>query len=129
MPARALIDLSGNQLLTTTVAATAATATAAAAVATTTAATAAGFVLRFIDFQRATAEVLAVEGLHGALRIGARHFHEAEAARLARVAIVHERDLFDGAVSGEQGTHGIFRGAEGEISNIEFGQEKILRKI
>ena len=97
--------------------------TTVAAAATTTAATAAGFVLRFIDLERATAEVLAVQGLHGALRIGARHFHEAEAARLARVAVVHQRDLFDRAVGSEQGAHRIVGGAEGKISNVKFGQE------
>src|SRR5688572_17124119 len=88
------------------------------AVAAAAATCAAGLVLRFVHLQRATAEVLAVERLHRALRVGARHFHEAEAARLPRVAIVHESDLFDGAVGGEQLTHAVFGGAEGQISNV-----------
>jgi hypothetical protein len=125
MPARVLINYLASGRSTTAVAATATTTVSAA----TAAATAAGFVLRFIDLQRATAEVLAVEGLHGALRIGARHFHEAEAARLARVAIVHEGDFFNRSVRGEQGADRFVGRAEREISNIKFGQEKILRKM
>jgi hypothetical protein len=92
--------------------------------ATTTAATAAGLVLGFIDLQRATAEVLAVQGLHGLLGVRARHFDEAEAARLARVTVIDERDFFHVAVGREQGAHRIFGSAEGKISNVKFGQEK-----
>jgi hypothetical protein len=55
-------------------------------------ATAAGLVLGFVDLERATAEVLAVQRLHGLLGIGRRHFDEAETARTARLAIVHQRD-------------------------------------
>src|SRR5262245_32115378 len=90
------------------------------------AATAARLVLRFIHLQRAAAEVLAVQRLHRALRVRARHFHEAEAARPTGFAIVDERDFFHGAVCGEQFAHAVFRGAEGQISNVEFGQENIL---
>src|SRR5688572_21488278 len=60
--------------------------TAPVAAATTT--TTAGFVLRFVDLQRAAAEILAIERLHRFLRVGVRHFHEAEAARLTGVTIV-----------------------------------------
>jgi len=69
--------------------------TTVAAAATTTAATAAGFVLRFIDLERATAKVLAIQRLHRLLRVSARHFHEAEAARLARVAVIDQGDFVD----------------------------------
>jgi len=88
------------------------------AAATTTAATAAGFVLGFIDLERATAKVLAVQRLHGLLGIGVRHFDEAEAARLAGIAIIDECNFLDGAVLGEQRAHGIFGGREGKISNV-----------
>jgi hypothetical protein len=97
--------------------------TVAAATATTTAATAAGFVLRFIDLERATAKVLAVQRLHGTLSVGARHFNETEAARLARITIIHQGDLFDRAVGSEQGAHRIVGRGEGKISNVKFGQE------
>jgi hypothetical protein len=100
---------------TTPVAAAAAAATAAAR-----------FVLRLIHLQRAAAEVFAIERLHRFLRVGARHLHEPEAARLARVAIVDESDLFNRAMGGEQLTHAVFRGTEGQISNVKFSQEKIL---
>jgi hypothetical protein len=92
----------------------------------TVAATAAGFVLGFVHLQWATAEVLAVERLHGFLRVSARHLHEPEAARLTGVAIIDESDFFNGAVGGEQIPHAVFRGAEGQISDIQFGQKKFL---
>ena len=93
------------------------------AAATTTAATAAGFVLGFIDLERATAKVLAVQRLHRLLRIGAGHFNEAEATGLARVAVIDQRDFVHVAVGREKGTHRIFGGAEGKVSNVKFGQE------
>jgi hypothetical protein len=99
------------------------TTVAAAATATTTTATAAGFVLRFVDLERATAKVLAVERLHRFLGVSARHFHEAEATGLARVAVVDEGDFVHVAVGREQRAHGVFSGAKGEVSNVKFGQE------
>src|SRR5688572_23646481 len=97
--------------------------TTVSAAATTTAATAAGLVLGFVDFQRATAEVLAVQRLHRLLGVGARHFDEAEAARLARVTVVNQRDFVHVTVGREQGAHRVFGGTEGKISNVKFGQE------
>jgi hypothetical protein len=74
-------------------AATATATTAARTAATTAAATAATLAfLRFIDTQWATTHILAVQGLDGALRIAARHFHEAKAARTAGFAIVDQRN-------------------------------------
>src|SRR6185436_3453252 len=93
------------------------------------AATTAGFVLRLIHFQRAAAKVLAIERLHRLLRVSARHLHEPEAARLARVAIVDKGDLFNGAVSGEERAHAVFRGTERQISNVKFGQGNFLGKF
>ena len=79
--------------------------------------------LRFIDAQWATSEVLAVQRLNGARGIRIRHFDEAEATRLARVPIVHERKRLDRSVRREQGAHRVLGGGEGEISNIKFGHE------
>jgi hypothetical protein len=97
--------------------------TVAAATTTATAATAAGFDLRFIDLERATAKVLAVQRLHRFLRIGAGHFNETEATGLARVAVVDQRDFVHVAVGREKGAHRIFGGTEGKVSNVKFGQE------
>jgi hypothetical protein len=96
--------------------------TAAAATTTTEVATrgAAIALLGLVDLQRATAEVLAIESLHGALCIGARHFDEAEATRASGFAIVHQRHLVDGAVGGEVGAHLVFGGVKRQISNVKF---------
>src|SRR5688572_3877193 len=91
------------------------TRTAAAATAT-----AAGLVLRFIDLERASAHVLAVEILDGARCILARHFHEAEAARLSRVAILDQGDRLDRAVLREQRADGIFVGGKGQVAHIDL---------
>src|SRR6186713_2102706 len=66
-------------------------AAAAAAATTTEVATrgAALALLGFIDLQRTTAHVFAIERLHGAGGIGIGHFDETEAARAAGLAIVH----------------------------------------
>ena len=55
-------------------------------------------VLRLVDLQGAAAHVLAIETLNRARRIRARHLDEAEAARLARVAIRDQGDGIDRAV-------------------------------
>ncbi len=101
---------------------TAATATAAG----TTAATAAAALtfLCFIDAQRTTAHVLAIEGLDGALCFGARHFDEAEAARTAGFAIVDERHGLDGTVFFEQRTHILFCRGERQIANVDFRHKR-----
>jgi hypothetical protein len=84
--------------------------------------------LRFIDFQRTTAEVLAIERLHGAGGIGIRHFDEAEAARATGFAIVHQGHLVDGAVGSKQGAHLIFGGSERQISNVKFHPDQLTIK-
>ena len=87
---------------------------AAAAATTTTAEVAARgaalALLGFIDLQRTTTEVFAIERLHGAGGIGIRHFNEAEAAGASGFAIVHERHLVYGAVGCKEGAHLIFGG-------------------
>jgi hypothetical protein len=88
-------------------------AAAATAAATTTEVATRGAALAllgFIDLQRTTTEVFAIERLHGAGGIGIRHFNETKAARAAGLAIVHERHLVDGAVSCKEGAHLIFGG-------------------
>src|SRR5689334_14499768 len=101
----------------------------AAAAASTEVATrgAALALLGFIDLQRTTAEILAIERLHGAGGIGIRHFDEAEAARAAGFAIVHQGHLVDGAVGGEEGAHLIFGGSERQISNVKFHPEQLTK--
>ena len=76
--------------------------------------------LGFIDLQRTTTEVFAIERLHGAGGIGIRHFNEAEATGASGLAIVHERHLFNSAVGCEEGAHLIFGGGERQISNVKF---------
>src|SRR5580704_7834150 len=63
--------------------------------------------LSFADLEGATLEVGAVERLHGAGCVGIRHLDEAETTRTTRVAIVDQRNLFDGAMLGKQGIHGL----------------------
>jgi len=76
--------------------------------------------LGFVDLQRTTAEVLAIERLHGAGGIGIRHFNEAEATGASGFAIVHQRHFVDGAVGGEVGAHLVFGGVKRQISNVKF---------
>ena len=84
--------------------------------------------LRFIDLQRTTAEVLAIERLHGAGGIGIRHLDETEATRAAGFAIVHQGHLVDGAMGCEVGAHLIFGGIERKISNVKFHPEELTEK-
>jgi hypothetical protein len=96
---------------------------AAAAATTTTEVAARGAALAllgFIDLQRTTTEVFAIERLHGAGGIGIRHFNEAEATGASGFAIVHERHLVNGAVGCKEGAHLIFGGRERQISNVKF---------
>jgi hypothetical protein len=102
-------------------AATATATTAARTAATTAAATAATLAfLRFIDTQGATTHILAVQGLDGALRIAARHFHEAKAARTAGFAIVDQRNGLHCAVLFEERPYVAFGSVERQIPNIDF---------
>lgn len=58
---------------------------------------------RLVDRQGAPLQVLAVEGLNGRLRaFGRTHGHKRETTRLARLAVLHELDLGDGTMRGEQ---------------------------
>jgi hypothetical protein len=108
-------------LLPATAATTATAATAARTAATAAAATAATLAfLRFIDTQWATTHILAVQGLDGALRIAARHFHEAKAARTAGFAIVDQRNGLHCAVLFEERPYVAFGSVERQIPNIDF---------
>src|SRR5690349_1953729 len=89
-------------------------------------ASATGSVLRLVDFQGTTVEVLAVQSLHGARGVGVGHLDEAEATGTAGVSIADERDLFNGSMRCEQGTHRVFRGRKGQISDVEFGHFRVL---
>ena len=76
--------------------------------------------LGLIDLERTTAEVLAVERLHGARGIGIRHLDETKTAWAAGLAIVHQGHLVDGAVGCKEGAHLVFGGGERKISNVKF---------
>src|SRR5262245_51192713 len=77
------------------------------------AATPSGFpTLSLVHLQRAPAEILPVQSLHGPRGIRIRHLHEAEAARLPGIAIGDHRDLLDGAMRLEQLPNSRFRGRE-----------------
>ena len=97
-----------------------ATAAAATAARTATTAAAALTLLRFVDAQRTTAHVLAVQGLDGTLCVGARHFDEAEAARTAGFTIVDQRDLLHRTVRFEQRANIMFSCGKRQVANIDF---------
>ncbi len=107
--------------------------TAAAATTTTTttevaARGAAIALLGFIDLQRATAEVFAIESLHGALGVSTGHLDEAEATGASGLAIVYQGHLVDGAVGSEVGAHLIFGGVKRQISNVKFRHKQLTNK-
>src|SRR6188768_921727 len=77
--------------------------------------------LRFVDLERAAVEVLAVQRLHGARGVLARHLDEAEATWAARVAIVDQRNLLHRAVNREKRSYGVFGRRERKVSDIKFG--------
>src|SRR6478672_8785820 len=77
-----------------------------------------GLVLSFVDLERPTAEVHAVERLHRARCIRTRHFDEPEATRLPRVAVIDQGKLLYRAVRSEKIANRIFGGREGKIANI-----------
>jgi hypothetical protein len=115
------IDSSDRLPATATTAAATTTArtarTAATAAATTTATLT---FLRFIDAQRTTTHVLAIQGLDGALCIGAGHLDKAKATRTTRFAIVDQRDGLDSAVLFEQLTDLSFVGRKRQVTHIDF---------
>src|SRR5690348_3136404 len=69
-------------------------------------------ILCLIHLECATAELGAVDRLHGSGRIRIRHLDEPEAAWLPCVPIADERDFLDGAVRGEQRPNGFLRHRE-----------------
>src|SRR5688572_21110772 len=91
----------------------------AAAAATATATALLGLGLAHLE--RATVEVLAVQGLHGLGGIRTRHLDEAEAARAASVAVVDQGERFDRAVRLEQLTHGLLGRGERKITDKKLG--------
>ena len=78
-------------------------------------------VLRLVDFQRAAAEVRAIQRLHGARCFITRHFDESEPPWLTGGPVHHDGNRLDGAVSRKRGTHGFFGRRKRQIANIEFG--------
>ena len=92
--------------------------------ATTAAATAATAatrtVLGFVDTQRTTAHVGAIQCLNGTSSVLLRHFNKTEPALAASLAINRKGDRFDRAVLGKQGTNRIFIGGKGQIAHINF---------
>ncbi len=107
---------------TAAVAAAAATAAVAAAAATAAAAAAAFTRAGLVDDQGAAADVAAVDGRDRLLRlVFARHFDEAEAARLARVAVGDDLGAGDVACFGEQVMEILVGGLIAQIADIEFG--------
>jgi hypothetical protein len=72
----------------------------------------------FIHIERASAQLLPVEGGDGAIGLGAvGHFDESEATRLAGIAVANQRNALDGAVGFEQRANGIFGRAEIQITD------------
>jgi hypothetical protein len=115
--------------ITATAATTTAAAEAATAAATTTAA-ATGTLLRDVDAQRATFEILLVqlvERLLGAL--GRRHLDEAETARLASHPVEHQLDLFDFTARGELLLDQVFSGVEGQVADVQTISHKFSRCV
>ena len=72
--------------------------------------------LGLVDLEAAALEVLAIERLHGAGGISVGHLDEAEAAGPAGVAIIDQRDRFNGSMLREQRAHGLFGRRKGQIT-------------
>src|SRR5712692_9446196 len=95
-----------------------------AARAGSTAGTARGGRLGHFDLQRAAAEGMAVELSDRRLgRLGRRHLDEAEAARLARVPIGHDRDVLDALELAEELAQRFGRGADGKAADEKLRHE------
>jgi hypothetical protein len=121
-------DRHANRISSVSRASAAATAAAPTTPVTAAAATA-RTILRFVDFQRSTAEVRAVQRLHGLGRIGVRHFNESESTWLASFPVHNQRKGFDGAVSREEGAQGVLGRGKGQIANVEFGHFGYSQKM
>ncbi len=87
-----------------------------------------GLVLSLVDFEGPTGEILAVERLHRARRVRTRHLDEPEAARLARVAVIDQRKLLDGAVRSEKIANRFFGGREGRLPTYNLVIENLAKK-
>jgi hypothetical protein len=92
---------------TTPAAATGASATAATRA--SAASTAATLRASFVDIERASVQIGAVQSCDRLVRLGAiRHFNECKAARTARIPIGHHADAFHVPVRLEKRSHGRF---------------------
>jgi hypothetical protein len=108
---------------TAAAATTVAAATTAAAAATTAGA---GLVLRLIDAQCATAEILAVYSLDGTSGIRLAHLDEAETAWAAGLAVIGEGNRLYGAVCSKQRTDVVFSCGERQVAYINLGHVTLL---
>jgi 3-oxoacyl-ACP reductase-like protein len=116
--------------ITATAATTTTTAAAEAATAAATTTTATGALLRDVNAQRASFEILLVqlvERLLGAL--GRRHLDEAETARLASHPVEHQLDLFDFTARGELLLDQVFSGVEGQVADVQTISHKFSRCV
>ena len=96
---------------------------ATAAAATTTAAAAVGLRPGFIHIERATSQILAVQGLDGTVGFpGVGHLDEGKASGAARVAVRHQADFLNSSIRREEGADRLFSGAK-----IQITYENILQ--
>jgi len=134
MRVRLPAGLAGFATLATTFAATTAataTATEATATAATETATAAAFFarlrLRLIHAQRATVQLLAVQGVDRRLGLGAvRHLDEAETLGAARHAVGNDARGSNLAVCGKRVPQGLIIRRIGKIANIDVHVSVLL---
>jgi hypothetical protein len=76
--------------------------------------------LGLVDLQGASAEISSVQRQNGFIGlVGAGHFYKGEAARTTGFTVGHHAYLFDRAVGLEKGAQFGFRGAVGQVSNVE----------
>src|ERR1700739_2139337 len=76
--------------------------------------------LGLVDPQRASTQLLAIQVLDGARRVGARHLDEPEATRPAGVAVGDEAYGLDGAVLSEQLADLGVSGGERQVAHIDL---------
>jgi hypothetical protein len=97
------------------------TAAGTAAAAARSAGTAIGFRTRFVDVQRATAQLFPVQSRDGFLGFaGIGHFYEGKSSRAPGITVGDQADLIDFAMRLKQGPQFRFRGAVREIANKKF---------
>jgi hypothetical protein len=125
--AAAAVAAAATAAAATTVPAAAATAAAAT---TTTEATATTFLagLGFVDAERTTVDVSAVQRLDRALGIllGC-HFDESKTTRATGITVEHDLDVCDlAAVPFKGGAQGILGGLEGEVANVQSRSHRYL---